>query len=215
MESSEKYKSILNQLNSENSKLGDLKKWAKQIKIDHNLALELWRTKKVQHRMLALLILDKNKLSQELIDRLDNDMQIHSSAERTRMMEWLMANQLMKHKKGLALIESWQHSPSCLQKRTFYYHQARLRWTGQTPPDNTDALLTVIESTIHKEHPDVQWAMNFLCGWVGVFDEKQRKRCIELGENTALFKEERAVKGCTPNYLPEFINIELAKRNVN
>ncbi len=124
-----------------------------------------------------------------------------------------MANQLAKDKKTIALMESWDDSPSALQRRTYWYYQARLRWTGQTPPDNTADLLSRLEAAIMLEEPEVQWAMNFTAGWIGVYDEKNHARCIELGKVTGLYKDDMVSKGCTPNYLPEFIAIEVNKRN--
>lgn len=124
-----------------------------------------------------------------------------------------MANQLTKDKKTITLIESWGNSPSALQRRTFWYYQGRLRWVGQKPPGNTAYLLSAIETKIAREKPEVQWAMNFTAGWIGVYDEKYRSRCIAIGEKTGLYKDEMVSKGCTPDYLPEFIRIESNKRN--
>ena len=138
-------------------------------------------------------------------------MQAHEQDDKTQLMDWLMANQLMKDKKTIALIESWANSPSALQRRTYWYYQARLRWTGQTPPDNTAELLTTIEANIEKV-PEVQWAMNFTAAWIGVYDKSYRNRCIALGEKTGLYKGEMVAKGCTPSYLPDFISIEAGKR---
>lgn len=89
-----------------------------------------------------------------------------------------------------------------------------MRWVGQTPPDNTANLVSAIEATIAKEVPEVQWAMNFTAGWIGVYNQKYRTRCIEIGKQTGLYKDEMVSKGCTPNYLPEFIAIEANKRNL-
>ena len=61
------------------------------------------------------------------------------------------------------------------------------------------------------EQPEVQWAMNFTAGQIGKFQEEYRDRCISIGEDTGLYKEEVAPKGCTPNYLPKFIPMEVAK----
>lgn len=124
-----------------------------------------------------------------------------------------MANQLTKDKKKIALMESWKNSPSALQRRTYWYYQGRLRWTGQTPPDNTADLLSALEANITQEEPEVQWAMNFTAGWIGVYDEQNRARCIQIGEKTGLYKDEKVSKGCTPSYLPEFIRIEVNKRH--
>ncbi|MBC1795410.1 DNA alkylation repair protein [Listeria booriae] len=202
---------ILTQINSE-TKLGDLRKIAKEIKQNHELAMELWSTEEFLPRLLAILIMDKKLLTQDVLNELDKDMQTHPFDERNNLMDWLMANQLTKSKKTIALIESWENSSSALQRRTFWYYQARLRWTGQTPPDNTEELLSALEASIMQEEPEVKWAMNFTAGWIGVYDEKNRARCMQLGEKTGLYKDQVVAKGCTPDYLPSFITIEVNKR---
>ncbi|MBC6316533.1 DNA alkylation repair protein [Listeria grandensis] len=208
---SSKAESILAQINNQ-TKLGDLRKIAKDIKKDHELAMELWSSEALLPRLLAILIMDKKLLNQDILNKLDKDMQTHPFDERNNLMDWLMANQLAKDKKTIALMESWENSSSALQRRTFWYYQARLRWTGQTPPDNTEDLLAALETTIMQEAPEVKWAMNFLAGWIGVYDETNRARCIKIGEKTGLYKDEVVSKGCTPNYLPEFITMEVNKR---
>ena len=88
-----------------------------------------------------------------------------------------------------------------------------MRWTGQIQP-NSEKLLSKIENKIEKEPTEVQWAMNFTTGWIGVYEKKHRSRCIALGEKTGLCKGQMVSKGCTPDYLPEFITIESNKRNL-
>lgn len=212
MKLSPKAENILNQIANKTTLLGDIRKIAKEFKKDHELALELWSSGAFLPRQLAILIMDKKQLSQEFIDKLDKDIQTHKANEQTQLIDWLMANQLSKDKKTIALMESWENSPSPLQKRIFWYYQGRLRWMGQTPPPNTDHLLASIEAKIEKEKPEVQWAMNFTAGQIGIHQPEFRSRCIALGEKTGLYKDEFVHKGCTPNYLPEFISIEVAKR---
>lgn len=213
MELSSKTEHILSQINT-TTKLGDLRIIAKEIKKDHEVALELWSTKSFLVRLLAILIMDNKRISQDTINKLDQDMRMHPPEERKQLMDWLMANQLTKDKKTIALIESWQNSLSPLQRRIFWYYQARLRWTGQTPPTNSLKLLNNIEANITREEPEVQWAMNFLAGWIGVYEKQYRDRCIAIGEKTGLYKGDMVSKNCTPNYLPEFIAIESKKRNL-
>lgn len=213
MKRSSQADNILAQINTE-TKLGDLRKIAKDIKKDHELAMELWSTVRFLPRQLAILIMDNKLLSQDLINKLDKDMHAHPFDERNQLMDWLMANQLTKDKKTVILIQSWKNSPSSLQRRTYWYYQARLRWTGQKPPENTSDLLSAIEANIAMEEPEVQWAMNFTAGWMGVYEKKFRNRCVALGEKTGLYKGEMVSKGCTPSYLPEFISMESNKRNI-
>lgn len=213
MKLTSKAENILDQINSK-TKLGDLRIIAKGIKKDHELAMELWSTQKFLPRQLAILIMDNKLLGQDFIDQLDQDMQNHPSNERNQLIDWLMANQLSKDKKAIMLMESWQNSASSLQRRIFWYYQTRLRWMGNTPPPNTEELISAAEKEIENEQPEVQWAMNLTLGWIGVFDKKHRARCIEVGKRTGLYKGEMVSKGCTPNYLPEFIAIESAKRSL-
>lgn len=213
MKLSSKAENILDQINDE-TKLGDLRKIANDIKKDHDLAIELWASEKYLARQLAILIMDKKHLSQELVDKLVNDIKGHKVDERNQLIDWLMANQLSKDKKTVALMESWEKSPLSLQRRIFWYYQGRLRWVGQTPSPNNEELLSKIENQIEKEEPEVQWAMNFTAGWIGVYDKKYRNRCIALGEKTGLYKGKMVSKGCTPEYLPEFITIESNKRKL-
>ncbi len=202
---------ILNHITPE-TKLCDLRIIAKEIKKNHNLAMELWSSGKFLPRQLAILIMDSKELSQASINKMDEEMQVHTYEERNHLTDWLMANQLLKNKKTTALVESWENNPSSMQRRIFWYHQGRLRWMGQKPPANTECLLDAIESRISGEAPEVQWAMNFTAGWIGVYDSQFRDLCIALGEKTGLYKGKMVSKGCTPEYLPEFIEIESWKR---
>lgn len=56
--------------------------------------------------------------------------------------------------------------------------------------------------------------MNFTAGWIGIFEPSLRAQCIALGERTGLYRGQMVSKGCTPDYLPEFIAIEAKKRNL-
>lgn len=213
MELSLRAKEILNQISDKTTKLGDLRTIAKDIKKDHELAMELWSSELFFARQLAILIMDKKLLTEEVIDKLVAHIKQHNDNEKLQLIDWLMANQLTKDKKTVALIDSWKDSPTSLKRRIYWYYQGRLRWTGQIQA-NSDELLSVIEKQIENEETEVQWAMNFTAGWIGVYEKKYRNRCVALGENTGLYKGKMVSKGCTPDYLPEFIAIESNKRNL-
>lgn len=135
IERSEKAQEILSQID-EQTMLGQLRKIAKEINKDHALAMEIWLTGEYLPRLLAILIMDKQLLSPESINQLMAEMQSHPFEERTNLADWFMANQLVKSKKHIALIESWEKSSLVLQRRIFWYYQGRLRWTGKKIPDN-------------------------------------------------------------------------------
>lgn len=213
MKLSSKAATILAQISRNDTKLGDVRAIAKEVKKNNDLAMELWSSKHFYARQLAILIMDKKHLTADVIGRLIQDMYQHPEKERLQLIDWFMANQLAKEKKTIALMESWEDSPSSLQRRVYWYYQARLRWTGQTPPPNSEELLRKIENKIVEEEPEVQWAMNFTAAQIGIFEEQYRQRCIRLGEQNGLYKDEMVAKNCTPNYLPDFIAIQVAKLN--
>ena len=185
---------------------------ASGVKKDHDLATELWGTEGFSARLLAVLIMDKTLLDQAAIEALAADLEGMTAEQRNRISEWLMANQLMKSAKTKQLLEGWVGHPSPVLRRLYWYHQARLRWTGKVPVSNAEDLLGMLQANMADEHPDVQWAMNFCAGWIGVFQPEYRKECIDLGERLGLYKGMTFAKGCTPDFLPEFIRIEAAKR---
>lgn len=213
MKLSQEAEIILAKITGKNTKLGDLRTIARDIKKDHELAMELWSSKQFFARQLAILIMDKKLLTEEVIDNLVSGISQHNEKERLQLIDWLMANQLTKEKKTISLIESWDDNKSALKRRIYWYYQGRLRWVGQTQP-NSEELLSVIEKRIENEEPEVQWAMNFTAGWIGVYEKQYRNRCIDLGKKTGLYKGKMVSKGCTPEYLPEFIAIESNKRKL-
>ena len=212
MDLSTRAKNIIAEIAHGNPKLGDLKQRGKEIKKDHDLAMELWGTGDYYPRLLAILIFDNKLLSENAIDQLASDMLRHDAEKRNQLADWLLANQLAKNKKLVALIATWEKNPSPILRRSFWYHQARLRWVGQAAPDNSADLLDSLEIDMASAEPEVQWAMNFCACQIGVHEPKFRSRCIKLGKALGLYKDEPVAKNCTPSYIPEFIRIEVAKR---
>ncbi len=205
-------KKIVAEIGNGTPKLGDLKKRGKEIKKDHELAMELWSTGDFYPRLLSTLIFDPKLLTEAVLDQLAAEMLRHDAEQCHQLADWLLANQLMPSKKHHALIATWEKNPSPILRRLFWYHQARLRWVGQTPPDNSAELLKSLEADMASAEPGVQWAMNFCAGQIGVHEPRYRSRCIKLGEALGLYKDEHVAKNCTPSYIPEFIRIEVAKR---
>ena len=213
MGQSSKAQDILSQVSgSTPQRMGGLKAIAKEIKKDHQLAMELWASREYYARLVSVLIMDKKLLTQAVIDTLAKDMQTHEYDQRNQLADWFMANQLAKDKTTTALMGTWEHAGSATLRRIFWYHQGRLRWTGQVPPPNTPGLLTSLEADMSGAEPEVQWAMNFAAAQIGIFEPESRERCIALGKRLGLYADLRAPRGCTPLYLPEWIRVEVGKR---
>lgn len=196
--------------------MGAIKKKAKEIKKDHQLAYDLWATRTFTSRMLAALIFDKIKLRGEPIVALAEDLTElkgeDEGEQRDYIGDWLLANQISKDSKLKIQILDWQDEPSPVLQRWYWYHQARLRWMGKNLPGNSSELITLAEERMADAEPSVQWAMNFCLCWIALYEEAYRERCIALAERVGIYKEQKVPKNCTPNYLPSFLEVELAKR---
>jgi len=129
---------ILAELAAQTPKMGDLKKRAQEIKIDHSLAQSLWDSGHFYPRLLAVLIFDKKQLNAANIVSMANDMRSHDLSERNQISEWMMVHQLLKSKPLTDLLVTWQDHQQATLRRLFWYHQARLRWLGKTDPYNPE-----------------------------------------------------------------------------
>ena len=68
------------------------------------------------------------------------------------------------------------------------------------------ALLHRIEKEMPKAVPEVQWTMNNTLGAIGIDDPKLRKRAIAIGEKIGLYRNWPVSKGCTPPYVPVWVD---------
>ena len=67
------------------------------------------------------------------------------------------------------------------------------------------ALLDRIEKEMPKATPEVQWTMNNTLVAIGIQHAKHRKRAIAIGEKIGLYRDWPVSKGCTPPYVPVWV----------
>lgn len=187
-----------------------IKELVKDIKSDQKVAEELWAIRDYLPRLLAILLFDIKSLNQTFIEQLARDSQVHPANERDKLLDWLLLYKLTRSKKSVKLVNSWENSDFPLLRMLFWYNQGRLRWTDGENPDNSFNLLNDIEKKILDEPPEVQWAMNYCCAQIGIYEDRNTDYCIKLGKKLGLYKRDWVAKGATPNYLPNFIKIERA-----
>ena len=139
---------------------------------------------------------------------MSKDLSVNSQKERNHIGDWLLANQLTKSKGLKQMLESLEDHPDPFLRRLFWYYQARLRWTGKSYPENTESLVESIEKKLATEDPEVQLAINFCAGWIGIYDNDYAETIKRIGQDIGLYKEVKVPKGCAPWYLPDFIDYE-------
>jgi len=163
--------------------------------------------------LLSVLILDRKELTLEKIETMSDDLLVNDQKERNHVGDWLLANQLTKTKGLKQLLEDFEDHPSPFLRRLYWYFQARLRWTGQASPKNTEELVDSITKKLASEDPEVQMAINFCAGWIGVYDANFTDQIIQIGKDVGLYRDVKVPKGCAPWYLPDFIQYENNRLN--
>lgn len=185
-------------------KLGDLTKFAKTIKKDHALAMDLWQTMNMEAMLMATLILDAKQLSEHDLDEMARDI------DAVKVIDWFVSKVVGKGKHKEALREKWRNDPAELVARGGWM----LTWSAILKGDqlDLDRLLTTIEAEMKDAPLPKQEAMNFCLGEIGIHHEEHRQRCIAIGEKLKVFIDYPVPKGCVTPYVPIWINTVVEAR---
>ncbi|MBA4853380.1 DNA alkylation repair protein [Emticicia sp. BO119] len=185
-------------------KLGDIRPIAKKIKINNQLALELWDTGIIDARLLATLIINPKKLTNEIIN------EMVKSEKFVQVADWLYSYVIKIYPDNETLRKEWMDSKEVMC--------ARAGWSLTSGcvirnPDVLDipALLDRIEKEMKEAAPEVQWTMNFTLGNIGINFSQYRQRAIDIGEKLGVYKDYPVSKGCTSPFVPIWVN-EMVRR---
>ncbi len=183
---------------------------AKEQGKNAELAAYLWEHGGFSARMLSLLILDLKVVDVAHIERLIADLEGAEGKEQSQLLDWLIANVIMKKAALKNETANWRTDPSTLRQRVFWSVQARsVRAENHA---HNKQLLEIIERELATASEKVQWNMNWCAAQIGIADERLRSRCIALGERLGLYRDYPVSKGCTSPYLPIWIDAVVGKK---
>ncbi len=186
-------------------KLGDIRMMAKKIKADHELALKLWDTGNVEAQLLATLIITPKSLSTDELDKLTR------STTCSQVAEWLNSYVVAQHPEKESLRVKWMKAKDRWAARAGW-HQTASRVNKGADGLDLPALLDRIEKEMPKALPEVQWTMNNTLAAIGIHDAKLRKRAIAMGEKIGLYRDWPVSKGCTPPYVPVWVDFMVKRQ---
>ena len=184
---------------------GDVRKLAKKIKTDHELALALWESGNIDARFLAILVIKPNSLSAEEMDRMVR------SVTFAEVADWLISYVVKKHPDKETLRQGWMTTDDPMAARAGWSLTAE---RVVKSPDGLDlpALLDRIESEMGNAAPEVQWTMNGALAEIGIHFPKLRKRALAIGDKLGIYREYPVSKGCTSPFAPIWINEMVSRR---
>lgn len=185
-------------------KLGDIRTLAKKVKTNHELALKLWDTGNADAQLLATLIIKPTSLSADELDALTR------SVAFSHVADWLNAYVVKNHPEKESLRRKWIVAKDRWAARAGWNLTASRVGQGASDLD-LPALLDRIQAEMPKARPEVQWTMNTTLAEIGIHHAAHRKRALAIGEAIGLYRDWPVSKGCTPPYVPVWIE-EMVRR---
>lgn len=185
-------------------RLGDIRKLAKKIKTNHELALKLWETGNHDARFLAILVMKPKELSAEELDRLVR------SVTWDRVADWLNSYVVKNHPNKEELRQQWMKAKDPMAARAGWnLTSARV---GKSPEGlDLPALLDRIEAEMAEAAPEPQWTMNNTLATIGIHHPEHRERALAIGEKLGVYRDYPVSKGCTSPFAPIWIG-EMVRR---
>jgi 3-methyladenine DNA glycosylase AlkD len=175
-----------------------LREVAKRLKIQQDLARELWATEDSAARLLALLICRPKAFERDELDTMLRQ------ARTPKVQDWLVNYVVKKSPYADELRLAWFADPDPVV--------ASAGWALTTErvakkPESLDlpGLLDLVEAEM-KDAPDrLQWAMNHCLAQIGIEHAEHRARAIDIGERLEVLKDYPTPPNCTSPFAPIWI----------
>ncbi len=184
---------------------GDLRKLAKKIKTNHELALALCGTGNIDAQFLAILLMKPENLSADEMDRTVR------SVTFVEVADWLNSYVVKHHADKETLRQGWMSTDDPMAARAGWSLTA-----GRVvkSPEGLDlpALLDRIESEMGNAAPEVQWTMNCSLAEIGIHFPDHRERALAIGETLGIYRDYPVSKGCTSPFAPIWINAMVSRQ---
>ncbi len=148
-----------------------LRELAKKIGIDHELALELWRTNIHEARILAAMIADPEKLDD---DTLENWI---SSIDNWDLCDQLVLNLLWRIDNAYEKAVEWCMRREEFIRRTGYALLARLVWKSKIGRNEIESIIQIIIDGARDDRKYVYKAVAWLLKWLA---KKSKLRDIAI-----------------------------------
>lgn len=189
----------------------EIRNIAKEVGKSSELAAHLWKNGGFGPRMLSLLIVELKAVDVPYVETLISDLESADAKEQSQLLDWMIANVIMKKAALKNETAKWRDDPSTLKQRVFWSVQARsIRAENH---ELNEQLLEHIERQLAGASEKVQWNMNWCAAQIGIADERLRSRCIALGERLGLYRDYKVSKGCTSPFLPIWIGSVVGKKS--
>ncbi len=186
----------------------EIAKIQKQIKVDHALALALWKTGNAEARVLSLQVADPEKLSRADVDGLAKDGPVH-------FLQCYLSGLLARSPLAEETMRAWMKSPDeCLREMGYGIFGASLKDdAGSVSDADAEKVLATIEKEIQRSPNWARYAMNGALISIGVFKPALRRKAIEAARRIGKVEVDHGETYCkTPDAVPYIEKASKRKR---
>ncbi len=176
----------------------EIAKLQKKIKVDHALAMELWKTGNAEARVLALQVAEPAKLTRAVVDGFVKDGPV-------RFVGCYLTGLLARSPIAEETMRAWMKSPDESSREMGYgLLGARLKDDPDSVSDaEAEKILATIETEIHRSKNWARYAMNLALISIGVFKPSLRKKAIEAAKRIGKVEVDHGETNCkTPDAAP-------------
>ena len=173
----------------------EIAKIKKKIKVDHSLAMELWKSGNAEARILSLLISEPTKISRADADKLVKEGQV-------RFLHCYLSDLLARIPDANTTQRAWMKSKDEFTRAIGYgILGARLRDDPESVSDaDAEKVLATIEKEIHSSPNWARYAMNGAVISIGVFKSTLRKQAKETAKRIGKVEVDHGENYCkTPD----------------
>lgn len=176
----------------------EIEKLRKRIKVDHALALELWKTGNAEARVLALQVADPAKLTRGDADRFLEDGPV-------RFVGCYLSTLLARSPIAEETMRAWMKSEDELTREMGYgILGARLKDDPDSIADaDAEKMLATIEKEIHHSPNWARNAMNAALISIGIYKPTLREKAIAAATRIGRVEVDHGQTNCkTPDAVP-------------
>lgn len=184
--------------------LAKLRAIAKRLKIQHDLARQLWSTGDTAARLLALLVCRPKAFERDELDAMLRE------ARSPKVQDWLVNYVVKKGPHAEELRQAWFTDPDPIVASAGWALTSE-RVVKKPEGLDLDGLLDIIEAEMQGAPDRLQWAMNTCLAQIGIEHAGLRARALDIGERLQVLKDYPTPAGCTSPFAPSWIN-EMVRR---
>jgi 3-methyladenine DNA glycosylase AlkD len=173
----------------------DMAKLQKKIKVDHELAMELWKTGNAEARILAIQAADPKQLTKAIVERMVTDGPV-------RVIGGYLCGLVARSPIAEKTMRAWMKSKDEYFRELGYgILAARLKDDPESVSDaDAEKILATIEKEIHRSPNWARYAMNSALISIGVFKPKLQQKATEAARRIGKVNVDHGETNCkTPD----------------